>query len=230
MYYSNGGAALVIFALTTGLAASPAQAQDKKPNIVMIMGDDIGWFNIGAYNQGIMAGRTPNIETEKVRRILAMISLMLERLRWQIDFCQQGNPGEGLETTQSGQSGRFTGRQQQLVNRAFGPHDNTALTIWGECSPRVSGEGCKPKAYWTEWRTAKTCGAQLTPIAPSCTEVAQRAAIPGWNSIPAWPDSLSPMVALGQAHRAGLPGDHRFMHIGSLFAAFARGHARSQTL
>ena len=28
----------------------------------MIMGDDIGWFNIGAYNQGIMAGRTPNLD------------------------------------------------------------------------------------------------------------------------------------------------------------------------
>jgi arylsulfatase len=28
----------------------------------MIMGDDIGWFNIGAYHQGIMAGRTPNLD------------------------------------------------------------------------------------------------------------------------------------------------------------------------
>jgi hypothetical protein len=28
----------------------------------MIMGDDIGWFNIGVYNQGIMAGRTPNLD------------------------------------------------------------------------------------------------------------------------------------------------------------------------
>jgi arylsulfatase len=34
----------------------------QKPNIVFIMGDDIGWFNIGAYHQGIMAGRTPNID------------------------------------------------------------------------------------------------------------------------------------------------------------------------
>ena len=28
----------------------------------MIMGDDIGWANIGAYNQGIMAMRTPNLD------------------------------------------------------------------------------------------------------------------------------------------------------------------------
>jgi arylsulfatase len=41
--------------------AFSAQAADK-PNIVFIMGDDIGWFNIGAYNQGIMAGRTPNLD------------------------------------------------------------------------------------------------------------------------------------------------------------------------
>ena len=26
------------------------------------MGDDIGWFNIGAYHQGIMAGKTPNLD------------------------------------------------------------------------------------------------------------------------------------------------------------------------
>ena len=26
------------------------------------MGDDIGWFNIGAYHQGIMSGRTPNLD------------------------------------------------------------------------------------------------------------------------------------------------------------------------
>ena len=34
----------------------------QRPNIVFIMGDDIGWFNIGAYHQGIMAGRTPNLD------------------------------------------------------------------------------------------------------------------------------------------------------------------------
>jgi arylsulfatase len=34
----------------------------KKPNILFIMGDDIGWFNISAYNLGIMGYRTPNID------------------------------------------------------------------------------------------------------------------------------------------------------------------------
>src|SRR5499433_3489310 len=45
------------------LAASAAHAQaPTKPNIIFIMGDDIGWFNVGAYHQGIMAGRTPNLD------------------------------------------------------------------------------------------------------------------------------------------------------------------------
>ena len=51
---------VALFAVVT-LMAAPAAAQTK-PNIIMIMGDDIGWFNIGAYHQGIMAGRTPNLD------------------------------------------------------------------------------------------------------------------------------------------------------------------------
>ena len=39
-----------------------AQAPAKQPNIIMIMGDDIGWANIGAYNQGVMSMRTPNLD------------------------------------------------------------------------------------------------------------------------------------------------------------------------
>jgi hypothetical protein len=32
----------------------PVLASDKKPNILVIMGDDIGWFNPSAYHQGMM--------------------------------------------------------------------------------------------------------------------------------------------------------------------------------
>src|SRR6516165_8690179 len=47
-----------------GVQKAIAQAQQAappgtKPNILVIMGDDIGWFNIGAYHQGIMSGKTP---------------------------------------------------------------------------------------------------------------------------------------------------------------------------
>ena len=44
------------------VAPALAQAPAKQPNIIMIMGDDIGWANIGAYNQGIMSMRTPNLD------------------------------------------------------------------------------------------------------------------------------------------------------------------------
>src|SRR5215475_12144925 len=50
--------------LTLGFVVAPvAQAvAQEKPNIIFIMGDDIGWSNIGVYNQGIMAGRTPSLD------------------------------------------------------------------------------------------------------------------------------------------------------------------------
>lgn len=43
-------------------AISPAWAADKKPNIVVIWGDDIGVHNISAYNYGIMGYKTPHID------------------------------------------------------------------------------------------------------------------------------------------------------------------------
>ena len=54
------------FALTLALClvpslSCPARA-DGKPNILVIMGDDVGWFNIGAYHRGIMSGKTPNLD------------------------------------------------------------------------------------------------------------------------------------------------------------------------
>jgi arylsulfatase len=58
--------AAVALVLAVGLSAvglaDPAVAQEKKPNILVIMGDDVGWFNIGAYHQGIMSGKTPNLD------------------------------------------------------------------------------------------------------------------------------------------------------------------------
>jgi len=54
------------FALALWLAFSlfaSAQAQTRKPNIVVIWGDDIGVHNISAYNHGVMGYRTPNIDS-----------------------------------------------------------------------------------------------------------------------------------------------------------------------
>ena len=69
----NRLAAALAVACLIGLATPPADAQqrqqnqpaqerERKPNILVIMGDDVGWFNIGAYHQGIMSGKTPNLD------------------------------------------------------------------------------------------------------------------------------------------------------------------------
>jgi len=59
----GGLAAAILFAAAQG-PSGPARAQEsaKKPNILVIMGDDVGWFNIGAYHRGIMSGKTPNLD------------------------------------------------------------------------------------------------------------------------------------------------------------------------
>jgi arylsulfatase A-like enzyme len=44
------------------MAQQPKPAQSGKPNIVVIMGDDVGIWNISAYHRGMMGGRTPNID------------------------------------------------------------------------------------------------------------------------------------------------------------------------
>ncbi|MGB6438639.1 MAG: sulfatase-like hydrolase/transferase, partial [Methyloceanibacter sp.] len=44
------------------MAVAPASAQQQKPNILVIMADDIGYWNISAYNRGMMGYRTPNID------------------------------------------------------------------------------------------------------------------------------------------------------------------------
>ena len=53
---------LWLVAFAVALTAVPADAAAKKPNIIFIMGDDIGMWNISAYHRGMMAGRTPNID------------------------------------------------------------------------------------------------------------------------------------------------------------------------
>jgi arylsulfatase len=69
----SGTSLVAVSALSAVGLTSPAQAQQqpaapaaaaagRRPNIVVIMGDDVGWFNIGAYHRGIMSGKTPNLD------------------------------------------------------------------------------------------------------------------------------------------------------------------------
>jgi arylsulfatase A-like enzyme len=52
----------VYFALSLSQLAPAFAQQQGKPNILVIMGDDVGWFNIGAYHRGIMSGKTPSLD------------------------------------------------------------------------------------------------------------------------------------------------------------------------
>jgi arylsulfatase A-like enzyme len=57
------GAVLSAAAMSLGSTPAAAQQQQQRPpNILVVMGDDVGWFNIGAYHRGIMSGRTPNLD------------------------------------------------------------------------------------------------------------------------------------------------------------------------
>lgn len=54
-------AILAVLLLVPGLVVAAAK-DPQRPNILVIWGDDVGWFNISAYNRGMMGYRTPNID------------------------------------------------------------------------------------------------------------------------------------------------------------------------
>ena len=54
--------ALVACVVATVSFTAEAQAQAKKPNIIVIWGDDIGQSNISAYTHGLMGYKSPNID------------------------------------------------------------------------------------------------------------------------------------------------------------------------
>ena len=61
-YLLRGISVLAFALLLVALSALTTQAQTKKPNILIIWGDDIGYWNVSAYNQGMMGYKTPNID------------------------------------------------------------------------------------------------------------------------------------------------------------------------
>ena len=54
--------AFLSFGLAAVGSAAPAAAQETKPNILFIMGDDIGWMQPSIYHRGLAVGETPNID------------------------------------------------------------------------------------------------------------------------------------------------------------------------
>ena len=74
-----------------------ALAKTDKPNILIIWGDDIGWYNISAYNQGVMGYRTPNID--RIAKEGALFT----------DWYGQNSCTAGRSAFLTGQSGLRTG-------------------------------------------------------------------------------------------------------------------------
>ena len=60
-YWIATATALLATALVV-LVGGSAESQPRKPNILVIMGDDIGWFNPSVYHRGMMGYETPNID------------------------------------------------------------------------------------------------------------------------------------------------------------------------
>src|SRR5512143_3658188 len=58
----SDGLAVLIAATVLMATVLPTQGEDKKPNILVIWGDDIGRDNISAYSLGMMGYKTPNID------------------------------------------------------------------------------------------------------------------------------------------------------------------------
>ena len=81
----------------SAVASAPASAQQQRPNIVIIWGDDIGQSNISAYSRGMMGYQTPNIDR------LAKEGVMFT------DFYAEQSCTAGRSSFITGQSGLRTG-------------------------------------------------------------------------------------------------------------------------
>ncbi len=96
-----------------------AQTAGKQPNILVIMGDDVGWFNIGAYHQGIMSGKTPNLDKLAPRRVSALPTTTPKRVapragRTSLPVSSRSAPG----LTTVGQAGADVGLPAEAATLA----------------------------------------------------------------------------------------------------------------
>jgi arylsulfatase A-like enzyme len=52
----------IALAATVGGVSSASAQEQQQPNILVIWGDDVGFWNVGAYSRGMMGYQTPNID------------------------------------------------------------------------------------------------------------------------------------------------------------------------
>jgi hypothetical protein len=79
-----GRMVVLTFSLATALTVftgTVAHAQQAKPSILVIMGDDIGYWNISAYNREGMGYRTPNIDRIANAKLQAIVGQHLQTFR-----------------------------------------------------------------------------------------------------------------------------------------------------
>jgi hypothetical protein len=120
----------------TGIEKAQAQqaASGQQPNIIVIMGDDIGWSNIGVYNQGIMAGRTPNLDR-----------MANEGMRF-TDYYAEASCTAGRANFITGELPIRTGLTtvgqagDHHRNAGAGPHNRDSLKIDGICDGSIRQE------------------------------------------------------------------------------------------
>jgi arylsulfatase len=128
----SGLARLFLATLATltllGAVASAQAADAKQPNILVIMGDDIGWYNTSAYNSGMLGYRTPAIDR-----------LAAEGVRFTDAYGQQSCTA-GRSAFITGQSPKRTG----LLKIGM-PGESTGLS---KLDPTIA-ELLKPRGYAT---------------------------------------------------------------------------------
>jgi arylsulfatase A-like enzyme len=105
-----------------------ASAQEKKPNILVIFGDDIGQTNISAYGDGVVGYRTPNIDR-----------LAQEGLKF-VDYYAENSCTAGRSTFITGEAPLRTGLSKVGVPGATAGLQASNITI---------AQALKPLGYAT---------------------------------------------------------------------------------
>jgi arylsulfatase len=149
-------------------AAPPPAAAGQRPNIVVIMGDDVGIWNIGAYHRGMMAGRTPNLDKVAAEGMLftdyyAEASCTAGRA----NFITGELPiRTGMTTV--GQAGAPTGLPAQAVTSAAAPPASlgrttlaTRTSFCRRCTVSTSSSATSTTS--TRWKTRR-----IPPIRRTC--------------------------------------------------------------